>query len=125
FQWAYVRPAGVIDIRSAVDASGRIGLWEFDNWNSGGAGLASPYDIPSKIERFHASKSPLRQGSYREVYATANHYAREMHMDAIVRAINADPVEFRLRHLSNPRVKAVLEAVADRIGWASRGSRAI
>jgi CO/xanthine dehydrogenase Mo-binding subunit len=125
FQWAYFRPAGVIDIRSAVDASGRIGLWEFDNWNSGGAGLASPYDIPSKIERFHASKSPLRQGSYRALAATANHYAREMHMDAIARAINADPVEFRLRHLSNPRVKAVLEAVADRIGWASRGSRAI
>ena len=125
FQWAYFRPAGVIDVRGAVDASGRIQLWEFDNWNSGNAGLRSPYDIASKTERFHATKSPLRQGSYRALAATANHYAREMHMDEMARGIDADPVEFRLRHLSDDRIKAVLEAVADRIGWTSRGARAL
>jgi isoquinoline 1-oxidoreductase len=125
FQWAYFRPAGVIDIRSAVDASGRIGLWEFDNWNSGNAGLRSPYDVASKTEKFHASKSPMRQGSYRALAATANHYAREMHMDAMARGIGVDAVEFRLKHLSDPRLTAVLHAVAERIGWASRGSRAL
>ncbi len=125
FSWAYFRPAGVIDIRGAVDASGRIRLWEFDNWNSGNAGIRSPYDIDSKAEKFHPSKSPLRQGSYRALAATANHYAREMHMDAMARAIGADPVAFRLNHLSDARIKAVLQAVAERIGWSSRGSRAL
>jgi isoquinoline 1-oxidoreductase len=125
FQWAYFRPAGVIDIRSAVDASGRITLWEFDNWNSGNAGLRSPYDIASKVEKFHPSKSPLRQGSYRALAATANHYAREMHMDGMAGAIDADPVEFGLKHLSDQRVAAVLRAVADTIGWSSRGSRSL
>jgi len=125
FQWAYFRPAGVIEIRSAVDASGRIALWEFDNWNSGNAGIRSPYDIASKTEKFHPSKTPLRQGSYRALAATANHYAREMHMDAMARAIEADPVAFRLNHLSDERIKAVLHAVADRIGWSSRGTRAL
>jgi isoquinoline 1-oxidoreductase len=124
FQWAYFRPAGVIDIRSAVDAAGRIRLWEFDNWNSGNAGIRSPYDIPAKTERFHPAKTPLRQGSYRALASTANHSAREMHMDAMARGIDADPVEFRMRHLSNDRIKAVLKAVADRIGWSSRGSGA-
>src|SRR5207244_8922445 len=38
FTWAYFRPAGVIDIKSAVDASGRIVAWAFHNWNSGGSG---------------------------------------------------------------------------------------
>jgi CO/xanthine dehydrogenase Mo-binding subunit len=125
FQWAYFRPAGVIDVRAAVDPAGRLQLWEFDNWNSGNAGLRSPYDIPVRNERFHPTKSPLRQGSYRALAATANHYAREMHMDAVAREVHADPVQFRLQHLSDARLRAVLQAVADRIGWPSRGSRAL
>jgi isoquinoline 1-oxidoreductase len=125
FTWAYFRPAGVIDIRSAVDADGRIVLWEFDNWNSGGAGIESPYDIAQKQSVFHAVDSPLRQGSYRALAATANHYAREMHMDAMARAIGADAVEFRMRHLSDERLKAVLQAAAERIGWRTRGQRAV
>jgi isoquinoline 1-oxidoreductase len=87
--------------------------------------MRSPYDVASKVEKFHPSKSPLRQGSYRALAATANHYAREMHMDAMARAIDADPVEFRLKHLSDQRVAAVLRAVADTIGWSSRGSRSL
>ncbi len=50
FTWAYFRPAGVIDIKSAVDGNGRIVAWAFDNWNSGNAGLQTPYDIPQKAQ---------------------------------------------------------------------------
>jgi isoquinoline 1-oxidoreductase len=67
---------------------------------------------------FHASKTPLRQGSYRALAATANHYAREMHMDEMARALGVDPFEFRMRHLeSDARMRAVLTAVAKKIGW--------
>ena len=117
FSWAYFRPAGVIDIKSGVDANGRIVAWAFDNWNSGGSGLRTPYDIATKQETFHAAKSPLRQGSYRALAATANHYAREMHMDAMARALGVDAVEFRLKHLTNDRIRAVLTAAAKTIGW--------
>jgi isoquinoline 1-oxidoreductase len=118
FAWAYFRPAGVIDIKSGVDASGRIVAWAFDNWNSGNSGLQSPYDIPLKAAVFHPTKTPLRQGSYRALAATANHYAREMHMDEMARALRVDPLEFRMKHLQNdPRMRAVLTAVADRIGF--------
>ena len=118
FSWAYFRPAGVIDIKSAVDGSGHIVAWAFDNWNSGNAGIQSPYDIPSKPAVFHATKTPLRQGSYRALAATANNFAREMHMDEMARALGVDAVEFRHRHLrSEPRLRAVLDAVAERIGW--------
>jgi isoquinoline 1-oxidoreductase len=118
FAWAYFRPAGVIDIRAGVDANGRILGWAFDNWNSGNSGIQTPYDIAAASNVFHPSKSPLRQGSYRALAATANHYAREMHMDAIARALVVDPLEFRLRHLKDERMRAVLMAVADRAGWA-------
>jgi isoquinoline 1-oxidoreductase len=118
FAWAYFRPAGVIDIKSGVDGSGRIVAWAFDNWNSGGSGLQSPYDIPLKPAVFHQTKTPLRQGSYRALAATANHYAREMHMDEMARALGVDPLEFRIAHLQgDARMRAVLMAVAEKIGW--------
>ncbi|HYT68460.1 MAG TPA: molybdopterin cofactor-binding domain-containing protein, partial [Vicinamibacterales bacterium] len=117
FSWAYFRPAGVIDIRSGVNADGRILGWAFDNWNSGNSGIQTPYDIPAASNVFHPSKSPLRQGSYRALAATANHYAREMHMDAMARALEIDALEFRMRHLKDERMRAVLTAVAERIGW--------
>ena len=117
FAWAYFRPAGVIDIKSGVDANGRILGWAFDNWNSGNSGIQTPYDIPSVSNVFHPSKSPLRQGSYRALAATANHYAREMHMDAMARALGVDAVEFRMRHLKDERMRNVLTAVAEKIRW--------
>ena len=117
FEWAYFRPAGVIDIKSGVDANGRILGWAFDNWNSGNSGIQTPYDIPAVSNVFHASKSPLRQGSYRALAATANHYARELHMDAIARGLGVDALEFRMRHLKDQRMRNVLAAVAEKIGW--------
>jgi CO/xanthine dehydrogenase Mo-binding subunit len=117
FTWAYFRPAGVIDIKSGVDANGRIVAWMFDNWNSGAAGIQSPYDIPSKTTTYHPVKSPLRQGSYRALAATANHYAREMHMDEMARTLGVDAVEFRMRHIKDERLHNVLKAVAEKSGW--------
>ena len=120
FMWGYFRPAGVIDIVAGVDGDGRLVLWEFDNYNSGSAGLPTPYTVPNQRVTAHGSDSPLRQGSYRGLAATANHYAREMHMDAVARKSAIDPVEFRRRHIAEPRMRAVLDAVAERIEWTRR-----
>ncbi len=127
FTWAYFRPAGVIDVKAVVDGRDRIVAWEFDNWNSGNAGIRTPYDIAHQRIQFHPSDSPLRQGSYRGLAATANHYAREMHMDAMARALKIDAVAFRLQHLKDDRIIAVLKAAAARIGWpaASAAGRSL
>ena len=117
FMWAYFRPAGVIDAKAAVDAGNRLIAWEFDNWNSGNSGIRTPYDVPNQRIQFHQARSPLRQGSYRGLAATANHYVREMHMDAVARALKIDAVAFRISHLTDDRMRAVLNAAADRIGW--------
>ncbi|MGE5813872.1 MAG: molybdopterin cofactor-binding domain-containing protein [Acidobacteriota bacterium] len=117
FWWAYFRPAGVIDVKAGVDANGRLVLWEFDNINSGPSGIRAPYTIPNQRIQYHAADSPFRQGSYRGLAATANHYAREMHIDHIARALGVDPLEFRMQHLDDVRLRAVLKAVAERSGW--------
>jgi isoquinoline 1-oxidoreductase len=122
FSFGYARPAGVIDVKAAVDAEGKLIAWEFDNWNSGNSAIRTLYEVPNQRIQFHSSDSPLRQGSYRGLAATANHYAREMHMDAIARELRIDAVDFRLRHLApetpeRARMRAVLQAVAQDIGW--------
>jgi len=69
---------------------------------------------------FHPSKSPLRPGSYRGLAATANHFARETHIDELAHALNIDPLEFRLKNLKDERQRAVLVAAADRFGWGNQ-----
>ena len=117
FTWAYFRPAGVIDIASAVRADGTISAWEFHNYNSGGSALRSPYDVPGQRAESHNARAPLKQGSYRGLASTANVFAREMHMDELARAVKLDPLEFRLRNLKDARLRAVLEAAAKAFGW--------
>ena len=117
FAWAYFRPAGVIEVTSGVDRDGRLTAWEFHNWNSGGSAIRTPYDVAHQRIAFHPARSPLRQGSYRGLAATANHFAREVHMDELARAVKVDPVEFRRRNLKDARVRAVLDAAAERFGW--------
>ena len=120
FTWAYFRPAGVIDVRSGVDQSGKITAWEFHNYNSGTSGIGTMYDIPNRKIMFHASNHPLRQGSYRGLAATANHFARECHMDELAALAGVEPLEFRLRNLKDARFRATLQAAADRFGWGKR-----
>jgi CO/xanthine dehydrogenase Mo-binding subunit len=122
FTWAYFRPAGVIDIRSGTTKDGLITAWDFHNYNSGPSGIDTPYDIPNRKIEFHPTDSPLRQGSYRGLAATANHFARESHMDEIAAALGLDPLEFRLKNLKDERLRAVLQAAAEKFAWGKTKS---
>jgi nicotinate dehydrogenase subunit B len=117
--WAYFRPAGVIEIASGATRDGTLTAWEFHNYNSGRSGVDSPYHVPGQHAAFHPANSPLRHGSYRALASTANNFARESHMDDLAHACGMGPLEFRLKNLTNPRIRAVLQAAADAFGWAS------
>jgi isoquinoline 1-oxidoreductase len=117
FTWAYLRPAGVIEVRSGVSRDGKITAWEFHNYNSGPSAIRTYYAVPNQRIQFHAAKSPLRQGSYRGLAATANHFARESHMDELAGLVKMDPLEFRLKNLTDERLRAVFEAAAKKFGW--------
>jgi nicotinate dehydrogenase subunit B len=120
FTWAYFRPAGVIEVSSGVKNDGTVTAWEFHNYNSGASAIQSKYAFPNQNIQFHNSKSPLRQGSYRGLAATANHFAREVHMDELAQLVGLDPVEFRLQNTQDQRLKAVLEAAAKSFGWGTK-----
>jgi CO/xanthine dehydrogenase Mo-binding subunit len=117
FTWAYFRPAGVIEIRSGIASDGALTAWEFHNYHSGASGIETPYVVANQRTEYHQVPLILRSGSYRGLAATANHFAREMHMDALASAAKMDSLDFRVRNLSDERMRAVLEAAAKSFGW--------
>jgi CO/xanthine dehydrogenase Mo-binding subunit len=117
FTWAYFRPAGVIEVKSGVASDGTLTAWEFHNYHSGMSGIETPYVVANQRTEYHPVPLILRSGSYRGLAATANHFAREAHMDASARAVQMDPLEFRFKNISDPRLRAVLEAAAKSFGW--------
>jgi isoquinoline 1-oxidoreductase len=117
FTWAYFRPAGVIEVKSGIAGDGTLTAWEFHNYHSGSSGIETPYVVANQRTEYHAVPLILRSGSYRGLAATANHFARETHMDALAIAAKMDPLEFRMKNLANPRMRAVLEAAAKSFGW--------
>lgn len=120
FTWAYFRPAGLIEVRAGMDGEGRLLAWDFHNYNSGPSAIRALYDIPHQQAQFHPSNSPLRQGSYRALAATANHFAREAHLNELATRAGIDPLALRLRNLSDGRLRAVLLAAAEQFGWGRK-----
>ena len=117
FTWAYFRPAGVIEVSAGADKNGIITAWEFHNYNSGGASIETPYQVTNKKIQFHRSDSPLRQGSYRALAATANVFARESIMNDLAQELKMDPFAFRLKNLNEQRMIDVLKGAAEKFGW--------
>jgi CO/xanthine dehydrogenase Mo-binding subunit len=120
FTWAYFRPAGLIVVKSGISGDGRLTAWEFHNYHSGSSGIETPYVVANQRTEYHAVPLILRSGSYRGLAATANHFARETHMDALAGVAKMDPLDFRMKNLANPRLRAVLEAAARSFGWARK-----
>jgi isoquinoline 1-oxidoreductase len=120
FHWGYLRPAALIDVSGSADASGRLTGWTHLNVNSGAVGIMTPYRVPHQRIVFQPADSPLPQGSYRALAATANNFARESHMDELACGLGIDPVEFRLGHLDDRRLADVIRAAAGRLGRRAR-----
>lgn len=126
--YATVRPAALMTIKSGFRSDGTIVSWQCDAYHAGDRpflgrrGSETPYDVPHVRVTTYTSDSPLASGSYRSLGGAANHFAREVHMDEIAAATGIDPVVLRLRNLSNPRYRRVLERAAENHGWQSGGS---
>src|SRR5581483_36159 len=74
--------------------------------------------IPPLLDR----ASPLRTSHLRDPAGPQIHFASESFMDEVAAAIGLDPIEFRLRHLKDPRDIAVIKAAAEKANWETRPS---
>lgn len=121
-------PACVVTIVSALDAQGKISLWDYVVYAAGDRGAGLFYDVPNAKLRtsgrtaYGASGSggsvhPFAVGPWRAPGANMNVFARESQIDVMAAAAQVDPLEFRLRHVSDERMRRVMQAAADAFGW--------
>lgn len=89
----------------------------------GGLRNAVPaYDVGAlNIEHHFLERTPVRVSALRSLGAHANVFAIESFMDELSDALDVDPLVFRLRHLTDPRARNVLETVAQLANWPQRG----
>lgn len=136
FAYGTLRPAAYIEATAALAPDGRVAAWRYrvtthahilapvENAQiaavTAGSGALPMYDIPKAEIQLHVEKSEVRTSSFRSLAGAENVFAIESLMDELAVLAGADPVEFRLRHVSDVRFAAVMRLVAERSGWASR-----
>jgi nicotinate dehydrogenase subunit B len=124
-------PASIVTIASAVGDGGRITLWDSSVYCAGDRGTELFYDIPDVAIRVHGSwrggrgiGHPFAVGPWRAPGASTNVFASESQIDVMAAAGKLDPLDFRLRNTSDPRMRRVLQAAADASGWTPGASPA-
>jgi isoquinoline 1-oxidoreductase len=117
-------PASIVRIESAVDAGGKITMWDYTVWYAGERSTEFFYDAPNTRLRVSGSwmgqgadKHRFGVGPWRAPGANMNVWARESHVDVMASAAGVDPLEFRLRNLKDERMIGVLKAAAQKFGW--------
>jgi nicotinate dehydrogenase subunit B len=117
------RPAAVVKIKSGIDSSGKICLWDYNVYFAGSRSAEQFYDVPHNIIRVYGrgmggeTQHPFATGPWRAPGAPVNVFARESQIDIMAAKAKIDPLEFRLNNLSDPRMRKVLQTAADRFGW--------
>ena len=79
-------------------------------------------NVASQLVLTHSIASPFFTGPLRSPNRLQNTFANESFMDEVAAAVKADPVQYRLRHLSDPRLMGVVNAAAKAANWDTRPS---
>ena len=116
-------PAGVYRVRSGIDKSGMIKLWDFNVYYGGTRGSDTIYDVPNAQTTSYGQNMdavqihPFGTGAWRAPNNNSNTFARESQIDIMASAAGIDPLEFRLRNLKDEKMIACWKAVADKFGY--------
>jgi len=149
--WDPKGPPTLVEISGGLDAQGNIIAWDSELWvpkaditewprtlaathagipqseaiNPGNIhrNLDPSYPFPNQRAVAHRlASTPFRPSWIRTPGRMQNTYANEVFIDECAAATGADPVEYRLRHLTDPRGIAVLRAAANLAKWDTRPS---
>ncbi|MHC4602236.1 MAG: xanthine dehydrogenase family protein molybdopterin-binding subunit [Planctomycetota bacterium] len=117
------RPAAVVKIKSGLTNSGKIVSWDYNIYGMGGRGAQMFYNVPHHRttvcrelrngEKMHT----IGTGPWRAPDNNTNSFARESHIDVMAARAGMDPLEFRLKNLTDERMRGVLKAAAEKFGW--------
>ena len=150
--WDPKGPPTLFDYKAAVDAQGDVVGWQSevfiperpkdivvallpaelaglptDPSHPGNiqASLGIPYTFPNIRATAHwLTDTPFRPSWIRTPGRMQNTFGNECFIDEIVAATGADPLEFRLKNMKDPRGAELLQALAELAGWKPRKARA-
>ncbi|MGH9144878.1 MAG: xanthine dehydrogenase family protein molybdopterin-binding subunit, partial [Vicinamibacterales bacterium] len=148
--WDPKGPQQLLDVRAGLDAGGRIVGWDTQMWlpnpvpgarallaadaagltqdHGAGAGAITqngdpPYHAEHVRVLVHWTKeAPLQLSNLRAPGKIANVFAVESFTDELAAAAGADPIDFRLERLTDPRAIEVIRRTAQAFGWQARRS---
>ena len=120
------RPAAVVKIRSGITSAREVAFWDYHVYFAGSRGGEHFYDIADYATVAHGGgwggapgSHPFATGAWRAPGNNTNTFARESQIDIMAAKAGADPVEFRLKHLRDEKMRGVLTAAAGKFGWTS------
>ncbi len=117
------QPAAVVKIRSGLDGSQKIAFWDYHVFFAGDRSSQCIYSAPHLRTTSRGSgfggggPHPFGTGAWRGPGSNTNIFARESHMDLMAAKVGIDPLEFRLKNLSDRRMIRVVNGAAERFGW--------
>lgn len=121
------RPAAVIKVRSGIDKAGIITFWDYLVIGAGERGSENIYAFPHHrtVARggWNANTPglhPFAIGPWRAPAANSNTFAREQQIDIMAAKAGIDPVDFRLKNLTEPQMRACITAAAKKFGWTPK-----
>ena len=141
--WEPKGTAQWMQVRGGLDADGSFGAYDFSvSYPSNGAPTLAllltrtvdpvarsfemgdrtarpPYSVPNLRVTIHDMAPILRASWLRGVSALPNSFAHESFVDELATEARVDPLEFRLRHLQDPRAHELLRATAEQAGWVA------
>ncbi|MCU0407578.1 MAG: molybdopterin-dependent oxidoreductase [Bacteroidales bacterium] len=115
--------ASVIKISSGIDKEGFIKFWDYHVHYAGTRGSETTYNVPNaKTTDYSRNKNapavhPFDTGPWRAPNNNTNTFAREVQVDIMAAAAGIDPLEFRLKNLTDQKMIDCLKAVAEKFGY--------
>jgi len=121
FMYDRFRSAAVVKINSGITKDGTIRFWDFNAYCSGARGTDPFYGIPHHKTTTYEGDDvhPFGVGAWRAPGNPTNTFARESHIDIMAHKIGMDPLEFRLKNVSEKRARRSLEVAANKFGWTN------
>lgn len=121
FMYDMYRSAAVIKISSGVSNDGKITCWDFNAYCAGARGTELFYAVPNHQTVLFDGKNlhAFGTGAWRAPGNPSNTFARESQIDIMAHKLGMDPLEFRLKNMSDRRAHESLTLAAEKFGWKS------
>jgi nicotinate dehydrogenase subunit B len=118
------RPAAIVKIKSGINKNGDITFWDYGVYYAGSRGARQFYNISNHITTSHnsprgneADPHPFATGPWRAPGNNTNTFARESQIDIMASKAGIDPVDFRLKNLTDEKIKKVIKTCAEKFRW--------